>query len=235
MGCGERAEPRRELVVLAAASLGEAFDALAAEFERARPGVEVVRSYAGSQTLAAQVEAGIPADVVATADVGHMQRLLEGDLVEPAVVFATNRLVWIVRPGLRGAPLEPGSDVRTLALGAPEVPVGAYAHLALGRLGALERVSASLVSEELDVKGVVPKVLLGSADAGIVYATDVTPSVAARVRVVELPDVAQIRAAYWAAVIRSSAHPGEARAFVAYLGSPVAADLLERHGFGAPR
>jgi molybdate transport system substrate-binding protein len=221
-------------VVLAAASLTEVFDALCGSFEAAHPGVEVVRSYAGSQVLAAQVEAGIPADVVATADAAHMARLAERDLVEPAAVFATNRLVWIVRPDLGGAPLEPGSDVRRLALGAPEVPVGAYARESLRRLGALERASESLVSEELDVKGVVSKVLLGSADAGIVYATDVTRSVAPRVRVVELPPAAQVRAEYRAAVIRSSRRPGEARAFVAYLRSPVAVGLLQRGGFGAP-
>jgi molybdate transport system substrate-binding protein len=221
-------------VLLAAASLTEVFDALSDEFERTRPGLKVLRSYAGSQTLAMQVEEGIPADVIATADAVHMQRLRSQSRVEASSTFATNRLVWIVRPGLRGAPLEAGSDVRSLALGAPEVPVGRYAREALERIGALERASRALVSEELDVKGVVSKVLFGTADAGLVYATDVTPAVAPRVRVVELPEAAQVRAEYRVAVIREAPHAEEARAFVAYLVSPVASELLQRHGFGAP-
>ena len=53
-----RAETLR---VFAAASLTEAFGELAAEFERAHPGVAIEVSFAGSQVLRTQIEQGAPA------------------------------------------------------------------------------------------------------------------------------------------------------------------------------
>src|SRR5205085_10391239 len=85
--------------VLAAASLTEAFDDLAARVASAPDRLRPRYSYAGSQQLVAQIQAGAPADVVATADEATMQRLVAAGLVEAPVVFARNRLTIAVRPG----------------------------------------------------------------------------------------------------------------------------------------
>jgi molybdate transport system substrate-binding protein len=221
--------------VLAAASLAEVLDDVASDFERAHPRVAVRASYAGSQTVVMQVLEGIDADVVATASPDHMARLERESLIEAPLPLATNRLVWIVRRGLRGAPLAEGSDVRTLVLAAPEVPAGAYARAALERAGLLERAERAVVSLELDVKGVVSKVLFGAADAGLVYATDVTRELRARVRTLELPPAARVEAHYRVAILRDTSSPELAHAFVARLRGPAGRAALERFGFGAPQ
>ena len=58
-----------------------------------------------------------------------------------------------------------------LVIGQAGVPVGDYTRKVLANLG-LSSALANVVSQETDVKGVVAKVALGEADAGIVYATD---------------------------------------------------------------
>ena len=76
------------------------------------------------------------------------------------------------------------------------VPAGKYSRQALANLsqspdygsGHANAVLANVVSEEQNVKAVVQKVQLGEADAGFVYRTDVTPAVAGKVTVIDIPD-----------------------------------------------
>ena len=102
-GCREA--ERLDATVLAAASLSEAFTEIAARYERGHPGTEVALELAASSTLAAQVRAGAPFDVLATADERTMAEVWRAEFVEQPVTFATNRLVVIVpadNPGCRG-------------------------------------------------------------------------------------------------------------------------------------
>lgn len=55
------------ITVFAAASLQESFTILKADFEKAHPGTKVNFSFGGSDTLAAQITSGAPADVFAAA------------------------------------------------------------------------------------------------------------------------------------------------------------------------
>ena len=57
------------MTVYAAASLSEAFEDLATEYEAANPDVDVKLNIAGSARLAAQISAGARADVFASANV----------------------------------------------------------------------------------------------------------------------------------------------------------------------
>ena len=148
-----------ELTVFAAASLTEAFTALADEFEATNPGVSVTLNLASSQTCATQIRQGAPADVFASADVPHMDDV--ADLVEAPQVFAHNALAIAVEPG---DPLEIAGlvdlarDDLKVVLGAPEIPVGAYALRALDAQG----IVVEPVSLEETVKAVVTKVELES-------------------------------------------------------------------------
>src|SRR5450756_751733 len=76
------------LTVFAAASLTEALSDEKARLSTAYPGLSVTYSFAGSQQLVAQIQAGAPADVVATADESNMQKLMTAKLVETSRVFA---------------------------------------------------------------------------------------------------------------------------------------------------
>jgi molybdate transport system substrate-binding protein len=224
-GCGG-ASPEPRLTVFAAASLTEVFPAID---ERPR------YSFAGSDELAVQIREGAPADVYAGASAAHARSLHQEGLVREPRVFATNRLVVIV-PDENPARLASVHDLRRrpakLVIGARGVPVGDYTREALETLGA-EHLLAQVVSEEQDVKGVAAKVALGEADAGFVYATDV-PSVAERVRVIELPRRAQPRIEYLIAVVTASKQRAAAEAFVEEILAARGRNALRDAGFGAP-
>ena len=87
---------RRELLVFAAASLTDAFRAIAEDFEKANPRIDVKLNFAGSQSLRAQIENGAVPQVFASANRAHMLALERAGLVEDPKVFATNRLVVVV-------------------------------------------------------------------------------------------------------------------------------------------
>ena len=234
-GCREA--ERLDATVLAAASLSEAFTEISERYERAHPGTEVALELAASSTLAAQVRAGAPFDVLATADERTMAEVWRAELVEQPMTFATNRLVVIVpadNPGdVRGIEdlARPGIAV---VLAQPEVPVGAYARRVFSALGIAEAVEANVVSNALDVKAVVAAVSLGEADAGIVYATDVTAAVRPRVRVFPIPARVWVRAIYPIAIAAEPEHPAGARAFLDVVLSETGREILAAHGFGSP-
>lgn len=216
-GCGRP----EKVTVLAAASLTEAFEVLGRDSD-------VRFSFAGSQQLAAQVEAGAPVDVVATADADVMAHLGRAGLVDPPVTFARNRLAIAVAPGnplrIQGVADLARRELKVV-LADPSVPAGRYAAQALDRVGA----HVKPVSLELDVKAVARKVAAGDADAGIVYATDVAPG--ARV---DLPEADNVVATYPVAVVTATKNRRGAEAFVARLLGPPGRDALTARGFLLP-
>jgi molybdate transport system substrate-binding protein len=234
-GC--RAGDPADAVVLAASSLSEAFTEIAEAYERSHPGAEVVLELAASSTLTAQVRAGIPFDLLATADERTMAEAWSAGLLARPVAFATNRLVVIVPSddpgGVRGVEdlARPGVDV---VLAQPAVPAGAYARSALAGLGIAEAVEANVVSNALDVKAVAAAVALGEADAGIVYASDLTPALRGSVRVFPMPERVSVRAVYPIAVAIEPEHPVGAQAFLDLVRSTTGREILAAHGFGPP-
>ena len=86
-------KPSGELTVFAAASLTESFDAMAKQFQKKYPDVDVKFSYDASSNLATQINQGAPADVFASADVDNLQKTIDsGTVTPPPVAFAKNRL-----------------------------------------------------------------------------------------------------------------------------------------------
>lgn len=229
----------RELVIFAASSLRDVFTTLGAEFERTHPGVEVVFNFAGTQQLRAHIEHGTAADVFASADERHMDQLERaGDVASPRL-FTANPLVLIVaRERAREiGSLEDLPEAERIVVGAPGVPVGRYTRQALERAGALfgedfpSRVEARIASRELNVRQVLAKVVLGEADAGLVYASDAR-SAGDDVAVVELPPAATVVARYPIAVMRRAPNPTLAEDWIALLMSDAAQAVFHRAGFG---
>jgi molybdate transport system substrate-binding protein len=224
------------ITVLAAASLTEAFDQIGRRFEAAHPGASVRFSFGPSDGLAAQIQAGAPADVFASASPTWMDAVAEDPGITGRVDFARNRLV-VVTPNDDPAGIGSVEDLADpgvkLVLAAEGVPAGDYAREILANAGITETALANVVSNEEDVKGVIQKVLLGEADAGIVYVTDVTPAVRGRVREVPIPDAVNVVATYPISVIAESSHPRLAHDFVAFVSDPAssAAAVLHRLGF----
>lgn len=226
------AELSGTLTVFAAASLTDTFDALADDFERQHPSVDVVLNYGGSSALAQQIVSGAPADVFAAASEATMQTVVSEGLATEAVVFATNTLELVVPPGNPGNVTGLADLARpelAIALCDPVVPCGAAAE----KLLAAAEVAASPDTLEEDVKAVVTKVLLGEADAGLVYVTDVRAA-GAEVEGIEVPDAAAALNLYPVTALADAPSPLLAQAWVALLTGPDGQAALAEAGFGAP-
>jgi molybdate transport system substrate-binding protein len=156
-------------------------------------------------------------------------------------VFARNRLVVVV-PTPNPGRIERLQDLARpgvkLVLAAEVVPAGRYSREVLARLGEAPAFPAgftrdalaNVVSNEENVKAVVARVQLGEADAGLAYRSDVTPAVARRVRMLEIPADQNAVAEYPIAVLAAAGNPADARAFVDAALSAEGQRVLERHG-----
>lgn len=213
---------RRGVTVFAASSLTDVFGAIAAAFEEAHPGVDVTLQFAGSSRLAAQIDAGAPADVFAAAD----ERTAAQVDARRTVIFARNRLAIATPPGnpagVRGLASLTRGDV-LLALCAPEVPCGTLAR----EVGGADLVAAADTLEP-NVRAVLTKVLLDEVDAGVVYVTDL---LAAGDAVEGIGIDHPATTPYPLVLLGESA---EAAAFVDFVLSPAGRQLLGAAGFEAP-
>lgn len=220
------------LTVFAAASLTETFDALADRFEGQHPSVDVVLNYGGSSALAQQIVSGAPADVFAAASEATMQTVVAEGLASEGVVFATNTLELVVPAGNPGDVTGLADLARpelAIALCDPVVPCGAAAERLLAAAG----VTASPDTLEEDVKAVVTKVLLGEADAGLVYVTDVRAA-GAEVEGIAVPDADAAVNLYPVTALADAPSPLLAQAWIALLTGPDGRAALAEAGFGAP-
>lgn len=221
------------IVVFAAASLTESFERIGERFEADHPGTKITFSFAASSTLATQLINGAPADVFASADETNMQKVVDADGIDgEPVTFAANALQIIVEPGNpKGITsltdlAKPGVVV---VLAAPEVPVGRYGTEALDKAG----VTVTPASYEQDVNAVVNKVVLGEADAGIVYSTDVAAA-GDDAEGIEIPTDVNVRATYPIAIVAGSGNSALAAALVDYVTGPEGRRILRDAGFGEP-
>lgn len=221
------------LSVFAAASLADAFEDVADAFEAAHPDVRVRSNVAGSHTLARQINEGAPADVFASSSVEQMTVVQEaGNLAAVPEVFAGNLLAIAVEPGnprdIAGLADLAEPDL-VVVLPAEEVPAGGYARQALDAAG----VAVTPASLTHDVRAALATVILGEADAALVYASDVVAA-DGRVAGIDIPPEHNVTATYPIAPLARAASPEAARAFVAFVGGPQAHAILADHGFTPP-
>ncbi len=248
-GCAEKpaAAGSGRVVVLAAASLADAFREAGGAFESANPGVRVEFSFAGSNQLRTQLENGGPGDVFVSADRKQMDAATTARVVDAATVrvFARNRLAIIVprenRAGVTGLAdlARPGLKV---LVADKAVPAGNYTRLMLEKAGRsaafgaalVAGVEGNIVSREENVAAVVAKVALGEADAGIAYASDAAGGNGPRLTVIALPAELEQRAEYVAAVTSRAVDARLSARFVEFLVSKEETGILERRGFMGP-
>ncbi|MFG2248622.1 molybdate ABC transporter substrate-binding protein [Spirillospora sp. NPDC048823] len=224
------------LTVFAAASLTGAFTALGEAFEGSHPGVRVRFNFGGSSTLAQQITQGAPADVFASASPATMTTVTgaggAGGAAGPPRVFSRNRLVIAVPPDDPGGVATAGdlsAPGLKVVLCAVQVPCGAAAQKALGAAG----VDVEPVSRERDVKAVLTKVVLGEADAGLVYRTDVRAA-GRKVRGIEFPEAAQAVNDYPIVEVAGAPHSALAGEFIRLVLGERGRAALSRAGFEAP-
>lgn len=219
------------LNVAAAASLTDAFEEIAEDFEAENDGVEVEFQFAGSSDLATQIENGADLDVFASADEANMDKVGDAAEGEPTL-FATNTLTIITEPGnpkkISGLEDLEADDLQVV-LCAPQVPCGAASE----KLAKQQDVTIDAASEESQVTDVLTKVGSGEADAGLVYVTDATGA-GDDVETVETEGADEVVNDYPIAALTDSDNGEEAAAFVDHVTGPEGQKVLEAKGFGAP-
>jgi molybdate transport system substrate-binding protein len=216
--------PGTTITVFAASSLTDVFPKID---HRAR------YSFAGSNTLAAQIQQGAPADVFASANMTIPQQLYDNHLCSKPRAFTRNKLVVVV-PKSNPAHLHRVDDLARkgvkVVIADVGVPVGTYTLKVLKALEISKLVLANVVSRETDVREVLAKIVLGEADGGFVYSTD-AKAVAGDVKVITIPRWAEPGITYGICVVAHSGHRAGARAFVKKVLSKAGQAKLRRAGF----
>ena len=238
--------------VYAAGSLRDALTEIARDHE-ARTGQKVVLTFAASGLLRERIEQGAPAQVFASADTKHPQRLANQGQWQAPVVFTRNTLcalaqgtVAVTSDTLLSTMLQP--QVR-LGISTPKAdPAGDYAWALFQKADALQPgATARLEAKALQLTGGANS---AQAPAGRntyawvmeqnradVFLTYCTNAVAARaevpsLQVVAVPEALQVGAAY-GLTVRAGA-PAQAQAFAQAVLQPPAQAVLRRLGFAAP-
>ncbi len=219
-----------ELTVFAAAGLTEAFTEIGELYTAAHPGTTIRFNFAGAPTLVMQLRQGASADVVALADNANIEKVAR--LVGTPRVFARNKLAIIVEPGNPCAV----TCLRDLAdpelkvvLGEPTLPGGACAD----RILAAQGIGVEPVSLEDNIKGVVTKVAMGEADAGMAWVSELTEA-RGKIDGVVIPDDQNVIESFPIAVVGGTAQDGAAAAFVDLVFSAAGRRVLQANGFMPP-
>lgn len=232
----EGAEEPAKLLVAAAASLEYSYeDELIPMFEEENPNITVEGTYDSSGKLQTQIEEGIEADVFMSAAMKQMNALVDEDLVDKdSVVKLLENKIVLIASADSVLDLQEFTDITkagSIAIGDPaSVPVGQYSQEALTSLGIWDEVSAK-ASLGTNVTEVLNWVTEGSAEAGIVYATDAATTDKVKV-VAEAPEGSLAeKAIYPVGVVSASAQKEAAEKFVDFLQSDKAIAVFEKYGF----
>ncbi|MHC5903714.1 molybdate ABC transporter substrate-binding protein [Streptomyces sp. S6] len=221
------------VTVFAAASLKETFTALGKQFEAAHPGTKVTFNFAGSDSLAASITGGAPADVFAAASAKTMKIVTDKkDNATAPVTFVHNQLEIATlpgNPGKIGALKDLTKSGLKVVLCDKSVPCGAAADKILTATG----VKVTPVSYEQDVKSALTKVELKEADAALVYKTDVHAA-GTKVQGIDFPESSQAVNDYPIALLKNAPNAAAAKEFIALVRSAEGQKTLADAGFLQP-
>lgn len=230
------------LTVSAASDLTSAFTEIGKAFE-AETGNKVLFNFGSTGQLARQIEQGAPVDVFAAANASYIDQLDAQGLIlsDTKQLYARGRIVLWTRAdsalqleGVEGLVL-PG--VRRVALANPDhAPYGVAAREALQAAGLWAAVQPKLVLGE-NVRQALQYAETGNVDAAIVALSLVVPAATTgdvKGRYVLIPEALHAPLDQALAVIKSTTHERQARAFAAFVGSPAAREIMREYGFILP-
>ncbi|MFJ9867085.1 molybdate ABC transporter substrate-binding protein [Streptomyces sp. NPDC101165] len=222
-----------KVTVFAAASLKESFTTLGKEFEKAHPGTSVSFNFGGSDTLAASITSGAPADVFAAASPKTMAIVTDKqDAVGTPATFVRNQLEIATLPGNPDKVASLKDLTKSglkVVLCDKTVPCGAAAQKALDA----SKLKLTPASYEQDVKAALTKVELKEADAAVVYKTDVKAA-GDKVEGVEFPESAKAINDYPIALLKNAGNAAAAKAFIELVQSAEGQKVLSGAGFLKP-
>lgn len=225
-----------DVQLYAAASLTDALTELSSSYQKAHPDIAIKKSFAGSSTLAKQIENGAPADIFISADKDWVDYVQKRDLLvaESRKTLLSNDLVLI-------APLasdvkvsmDPAFDLNASFAGrlctgdTTSVPVGKYAKQSLTSYGWWDKISPRVVGTE-DVRTALSFVERAECSLGIVYKTDAKLSKKVKV-IATFPANSHAAIEYPGALTKNAG--AEAKAFWAFLQSDAGKAVFASYGF----
>jgi len=224
-----------ELTVSAAASLTQAFQDIALQFEKQYPDTKVRLNFGASGALMQQIANGAPVEVFASADTDTMDKAVAKGAVAEVKVFTTNNLVLIVPIQSKANLLQLADlkkpDVKRFAIGTPaSVPAGHYAQGSLEKAGLWTELKDKIINTT-NVRQALDYVARGEVDAGFVYASD-AQLMPDKVKVAfQVATTTPIQ--YPIAKVIGSAQPEAANKFIAFVQSTAAQAILKKYGFGS--
>lgn len=238
LALGPMAVHAQELVVSAAASLTNAFQAIGQAFEKVRPGAKVTFNFAASGPLLAQIQQGAPIDVFASADQETMDRAAKANLLADGsrADFARNTLVLIVPAAATSVPQKlddlAGAGLQRISTGTPAtVPVGRYTVASVQQAGLAAALEPKWVYGE-SVRQVLNYVARGEVDAGFVYRTDALIEKDKTRIAFTVPTTGPV--SYPIAQVARSRNQGLGQEFITFVRSDAGQKILDRYGFSRP-
>jgi molybdate transport system substrate-binding protein len=247
-GCtttGETPGETTTLTVFTAASLTGAFTDIGKAFEAENEGVKVDFVFDGSQALRTQIEHGAAVDIFVSANMKHMNALQDGGFMDDDTVtpFLENSLA-LVTPADNPAGITGLADLANpgvkLVIGTKDVPFGDYTRQMLDNMAAdpeygedyRDAVMENVISEETAVTSVMPKLMLGEADASIVYVSDISKDDRDKLKRFDIPsEYITERPIYPLGILAESPHKAEAESFIAFVRGPDGSATLTDYGF----
>lgn len=241
-----------ELTVFAAASMTETLNQIAEDYKTVDQNVSLTFNFASSGDLLSQIREGADCDVFISAAPKQMNAL-DGSLKDDAdknpdgldelldgtrIDLLENKVVLAVPEGNpKGIESfdkladQLGAGEVFLAIGNSDVPVGQYTRKIFAHYGLDEQslADAGVLTYGSNVKEVTTQVSEGAVDCGIIYATDAYSAGLESVDEATADMCGQV--IYPAAVLRNSAHPDKAKAFLDYLTGEDAGRVFESVGF----
>ncbi len=225
-----------DIKLYAAASLTDALTELSATYQKANPKITIKKSFAGSSTLAKQIENGAPADIFISADNDWADYLVKRGLLanESRKKLLSNDLVLIAPLASETQVLlDPAFNLNTAFTGrlctgdTASVPVGKYAKQSLTHYAWWDKISPRIVGTE-DVRTALAFVERAECSLGIVYKTDAQLSKKIKV-IATFPAASHSPIEYPGALTKNAS--AEANAFWAFLQTDEANAVFTRYGF----
>jgi molybdate transport system substrate-binding protein len=231
-----------EIVIFAASSLTNAIGEISDRYEKEEE-IDIMSVFAGSNTLKTQIENGAYADVFISANEAHYKSLYDQGYVMEGKKILANEMVLIVSNDSDSEinNLEDLKKKHCFITATDGVPAGVYARHVLSNLTSLygeaylEAVENNIVSQEINVRQVLMKVVLGEGDAAIVYRTDITEDVEDAIKIIEIPEGYNIEASYWIGLVKHDDMKEKAKAYVEYLSDKTSEAIFKKYKFDIVR
>lgn len=230
-----------ELIIAAASDLNFAFKDLIPEYER-MTGDRVKLSLGSSGNFYSQIKNGAPFDVYFSADIAYPRKLEEAGLTVPGSVYryAVGRIVlWAENKAKldvsRGIDVLRETATKKIAIANPRhAPYGRAAVAAMEHYGVYSLVKDKLILGE-NVSQAAQFVESGACDVGIIaLSLALAPAMKTVGAYWEIPASAHPSIEQGAVILRSSKQQDAAQAFLDFIKSEPAQEVMKRYGFTLP-